>query len=84
MWMARYLLRRPELRQRIGRSDSAIDNDVRDGLIPPPVRCGPRSVAWPSDEVDAIVNARIAGDDDDEIRALVTRLVAARRKSSVA
>lgn len=82
--MARYLLRRPELRQRIGRSNSAIDNDVRDGLIPPPVRCGPRSVAWPSDEIDAIVDARVADATDEEIRALVRRLIAARRKSAAA
>ena len=39
---------------------------------------GPRAVGWPSDEVEAINAARIAGKTDDEVRVLVTKLEAAR------
>ena len=36
------------------------------------------SVGWPSDEILAINVARIAGQSDDQIRELVTRLHAKR------
>jgi prophage regulatory protein len=36
-------------------------------------------VGWPSPEVDALLSARIAGKSEDEIRALVDRLHAARK-----
>jgi prophage regulatory protein len=35
--------------------------------------------AWPDHEIDAINKAHIAGQTDDEIRALVARLVIARK-----
>ena len=43
-----------------------------------PVQIGQRSVGWPSDEVLAINQARIAGKSDADIRALVNQLHAAR------
>jgi prophage regulatory protein len=36
-------------------------------------------VGWPSDEIDAINSARIAGKTDEEIRALVVKLEADRK-----
>lgn len=48
------------------------------GLLPPGIALGLRSVAWPAHELDAIAAARIAGKSDDEIRALVRDLIAAR------
>ncbi len=47
------------------------------GLLPPLLKMGRRSYL-PSHEVDAVIRARIAGKSDDEIKALVTNLVAAR------
>ena len=49
------------------------------GLLPKPVKTGPRTAALPDDEIEAIVRARIAGMRDDEIRALVVQLEAARK-----
>lgn len=49
------------------------------GLMPPPIKLGPRASAWPDAEIDAIAAARISGASTDEIRALVLELVAARR-----
>jgi len=43
-----------------------------------------RSVGWPSDEVEAINAARIAGKSVDEIRQLVIRLHAKRAEMVVA
>ena len=47
------------------------------------MRLGPRSVGWPASEVAAINTARIAGMTDDQIRALVIKLEAARKTAAV-
>jgi prophage regulatory protein len=39
-------------------------------------------VGWPSSEVTAINAARIAGKTDEEIRALVVKLEAARKSAA--
>lgn len=49
------------------------------GLVVPPVSIGGTCVAYPLSELDAINAARIAGKSDDEVRELVSRLVAKRR-----
>ena len=54
--------------------------DMNAGLMVPAVRLGERAVGWPTHEVEAIVMARIAGCDDEQIRCLVKRLVADRSK----
>lgn len=72
------ILRRPEVEARTGYSRSTIYLRITQGLWPRPVRLGPRSVGWPAYEVDAINAARIAGRPDDQIRALVVDLEAAR------
>jgi prophage regulatory protein len=51
---------------------------VSQGLWTKPVSLGARAVGWPSDEVDVLNAARIAGKSDDEIRELVSKLEAAR------
>ena len=45
------------------------------------VSLGPRCVGWPAHEVGALNAARIAGKSDVEIRALVTKLEAARNQA---
>jgi prophage regulatory protein len=74
------LLRRPIVLDRCGSSKSKLYADVADGLMPPPVKCGTRSVAWVEHELDAVIAARVAGKSNDEIRALVVNLKAARRQ----
>ena len=59
-------------------STASIYNLIRDGLWPKAVSIGPRSVGWPSNEVEAINNYRIAGASDEQIRELVLRLHAKR------
>lgn len=78
------LLRCPELRRVTGKGRTANYDDVKVGLLPPPVRIGSRAVAWPQPEVEKIVAARAAGATDDDIRRLVKRLVADRRERAVA
>lgn len=61
-----------------GTSRSKLYADVTSGLFTRPVKLGPRASGFPSSEVKAIVDARIAGFSEDQIRSLVKRLEAAR------
>jgi prophage regulatory protein len=65
--------------ERTGDARSTHYKKIQDGLFTKPVRLGPRSVGWPSTEVDAILAARIAGKSDAEIRELVLDLEASRK-----
>ena len=67
------------LHERGDRSRSAHYQDIQDGLYTPPVSIGARAVGWPAGEVAVLNAARIAGKTDDEIRALVVKLIAARK-----
>lgn len=61
------------------RSTTSVYNLIRDGLLPRPVRLG-RASRWPRSEIQAIVAARVAGLSDDDVRRLVDRLHAKRKK----
>jgi len=80
--MVQRLLRLPSVKAETGASRSTIYLRIQQGLWPKPVKLGPRSVAWPASEVAALNAARIAGMVDAEIRALVTRLEAARKSAA--
>jgi prophage regulatory protein len=62
-----------------GEGRSTLYSRISQGLWTKPVRLGPRSVGWPEYEVEALIAARIAGKSDEEIRALVLELEAARK-----
>lgn len=80
----RNMLRLPDVKQRLGLSEPTIYRHMKDGLLPKCVCVGPRAVAWPSDEIEAITSARVSGKDDAAIRALVKELTAARAAVAVA
>lgn len=63
--MKRTILRIPAVRSESGLSRSTIYLRVSQGLWTKPVSLGARAVGWPSDEVEAINAARIAGNTDD-------------------
>ena len=65
-----------------GRSRSAHYLDIQQGLFTRPVAIGLRAVGWPADEVAALNVARIAGKTDNEVRALVVKLEAARKTAA--
>ena len=68
------LLRIKAISKLSGNSRSTIYLRQLQGLWPKPVRLGPRMVAWPASEVQAINDARIAGKTDEEIKVLVKTL----------
>ena len=72
------LYRRPLVQQATGDSRSTTYRKIKQGLFTKPVKIGSNSVAWPSNEVEAINKARIAGKSEDEIKALVVQLEASR------
>ena len=49
------------------------------GLFVKPVALSRRFVVFPQHEITAILNARLAGADDDEVRQLVAELMEKRR-----
>ena len=76
------ILRVPAVLRERGRSRSAHYLDIQQGLFTRPVPIGMRAVGWPAHEVAALNAARIAGKTDEEIRALVVKLEAARKAAA--
>ena len=74
--------RRKQVQAENGLSRSTLYLQIAEGLFTKPVRLGPRAVGWPAREVTSLNRARIAGKTDNEIRALVARLHAARGASN--
>lgn len=60
------------------RSHASIYNSIKEGLFTTGVAIGQRSRGWPDYEVSALIAARIAGLNDNDIRVLVNRLHAKR------
>ena len=73
------MLRRGAVIARYGKPVSSLYRDIELGLFPRGVPIGKKSVAWPAHECDAVVRALVAGHSEHDIRALVKRLMAARR-----
>ena len=77
--MPQRILRFPEVKAVSGLSRSTIYLRISEGLFPRPLLLGRRMVGWPESEIGAVNAARIRGASDQEIRALVASLVAARQ-----
>ena len=74
------IFRMSEVKSETGhRSHASIYTAIKNGLFTTGVPIGQRAVGWPSEEVQAINAARIAGQSDIQIRALVSRLHAKRQ-----
>jgi prophage regulatory protein len=73
-------LRLPSLIQKIGISRSGIYQHVEEGLLPPQIKIGERSVIWLNDEIEQVLSARIKGRTSAEIKKLVSKIVSDRSK----
>ena len=80
--MTHTILRLPAAKTESGYSRSTIYLRISQGLWTKQVSLGPRCVGWPAHEVAALNAARIAGKTDEEIRALVVKLEAARKAAA--
>ena len=80
--MVTTILRLPAVKSESGYARSTIYLRISQRLWTKPVSLGPRAVGWPATEIAALNAARIAGKTDEEIRALVVKLEAARRATA--
>ena len=80
--MTRTIFRLPTVKAESGYSRSTIYLRISQRLWTKPVSLGARAVGWPATEVAELNAARIAGKTDEEIRALVVKLEAARKASA--
>ena len=62
----------------VATSKSTVYKQVNNGTFPTSISLGDRAVAWVMSEVVEIVNARIQGFSDDQLKTLVIELKAKR------
>jgi prophage regulatory protein len=72
------IIRLPRVLEMTARSRATTYARIASGEFVPPVKIGLRSVGWPLAEIERLNAAHIAGKSTDEIKALVSELVAAR------
>ena len=80
--MSERILRLPIVKTLSGLSRSSIYLRIREGLFTRSLPLGRRMVGWPESEIAAINAARIRGESEEAIRALVARLEAARKNAA--
>ena len=73
------ILKMPEVLIQRARSKSSHYRDIKNGLFTNPVNLGQRAVGWPTNEVNILIAAQIAGLAEHEIRSLVAELHAKRK-----
>lgn len=61
------LLRRRDVEALVGVKRSALYKWISQGEFPAPIRLGPQSVAWRSDELDAWISSRPRFKDECEV-----------------
>lgn len=66
----------------LGLPKSTFYSQISEGLLPPPIRLGKRSVGWLESEINAVIRARIQNRSDNEIKVLVQSLVNERQSIS--
>lgn len=74
------IIRKPEARNVLGVGNTTFYDLIKNELMTPGVSLGVHSRGWPDYEIQAIAAARIAGQSDDEIKALVKQLIEHRKK----
>jgi len=74
------ILRRPEILELTGWSKSTLYNRIESQHFIKPISLGERSVGFVSSEVEACLQAMIAEQSPDQIKALVQELTAQRKQ----
>ena len=75
------LLRISKVSEQTAMPKSSIYFSISRGEFPHPIKLGERMVAWLQSEVTAIINARVSGKSNDEIKALVIELESSRKNA---
>jgi prophage regulatory protein len=74
------ILRKAEVIQITGLSNTSIFERTKDGLFPTNMSLGGRSVGYFEHEILALLTARAAGRTDEQIRELVSLMIAKRKE----
>ena len=72
------LIKTADLAKRLQKSVGGVYLDVRRGVLPAMIKTGERSSAFIVTEIDRVIEARIKGVDNDQIRLLVKQIIAER------
>lgn len=73
------LVRRAECLQLTGLSKSVLNIHEKKGLFVPPIKIGARAVAYPLNEIETIMHARMQGQSDAQLRQTVSMLLELRK-----
>lgn len=71
--------RKPAVLNRTGMSHATLYRRISEGLFPPGVTLGNRSVGWLAHEVDTMLNAFASGKTTEELQTVVKTLIEKRR-----
>lgn len=80
--MARYpkLIRKPSILERFPISSTTLYKQMSQGIFPPNIPLGGRSVGWIELEVDTVIAAIVQGSNGAALKQLVAELVAKRNE----
>lgn len=71
--------RKPAVLNRTGMSHATLYRRISEGLFPPGVTLGSRSVGWLAHEVDTMLKAFAAGKTTEELQSIVKNLIEKRQ-----
>ena len=74
--------RKPLVLDQFGIGKTTLHSRIQEGLLPPPIPLGARSVGWLSSELDQVLAFMVAGKSHEDIRALVAHLVDQRKQAA--
>jgi len=73
------ILRKPEVLELTGFKKSTLYTRIQEGLMPSPISLGgARAVGWINHEIQTVLSAFCAGKSREEIKQLVSELIAKR------
>ena len=70
--------RKPDVLKQLGISATTLHVRINTHKFPPPINLGGRAVGWLSSEVEAVIAAMAAGDQDYTLEQVVTLLMEKR------
>lgn len=73
------LLKSRDVLERRRHGTTKLWEDIKRGILTPPIKRGPRENIWPEEEIERIVRAEIRGDTEAQRRELVRQLLEARK-----
>lgn len=80
------ILRLPQTSEKLGQANSTTWKYVKDGILPPPIRLGPRSVGWLESEINAVIAAKVFASRSQQpidMKVFVSLLIACQKQGGL-